>query len=86
MFLISMFLISSLNPKEREILVQHLAQLHKLTEHYEFRDDLKEALRDRMVCRMLNISIQKRLLAEKDLTLQKAMDRDVSILPENLLE
>ena len=81
-----MFLISSLNPKEREILIQYLAQLHILTEHYEFRDDLKEALRDRMVCGTLNISIQKRLLAEKDLTLQKAMDRDVSILPEKLLE
>ena len=39
-----------------------------------------------MVCGMLNISIQKRLLAEKDLTLQKTMDRDVSILPEKLLE
>ena len=43
-------------------------------------------LKDRMVYRMLNISIQKRLLAEKDLTLQKAMDRDVSIFPEKLLE
>ena len=40
----------------------------------EFRDNLEEALRDRLVCRMLSVPIQKRLLAEKDLTLQKAME------------
>ena len=57
--------------KEGETLVQYLAQLHKLTEHCEFQDNLEEALRDKLVCGVLNISIQKKLLAEKDMTLQK---------------
>ena len=60
--------------KEGETLVQYLAQLRKLTEHCEFQDNLEETLRDRLVCRMLSVPIQKRLLAEKDLTLQKAME------------
>ena len=56
--------------------MQYLAQLCKLTEHGEFRDNLEEALRDRLVvCGILSVPIQKRLriLAEKDLNLQKAM-------------
>ena len=60
--------------REGETFVQYLAQLRKLTEHCEFRDNLEEALRDRLVCGMLSVPIQKRLLAEKDLTLQKAME------------
>ena len=54
--------------------MQYLAQLCKLTEHCEFRDNLKEALRDRLVCGILSVPIQKRLLAKKDLNLQKAME------------
>ena len=62
------------NQNEGETLTQYLAQLRKLTEHCEFRDNLEEALRDRLVCGMLSVPIQKRLLAEKELTLQKAME------------
>ena len=62
------------NQREGETFVQYLAQFCKLTEHREFRDNLEEALRDRLVCEMLSVPIQKRLLAEKDLTLQKAME------------
>ena len=46
--------------------MQYLAQLRRLTEHCEFRDNLKEALRDRLVCGILSVPIQKRLLAGKD--------------------
>ena len=62
------------NQNEGETLTQYLAQLRKLAEHCEFRDNLEEALRDRLVCIMLSVPIQKRLLAEKELTLQKAME------------
>ena len=51
--------------------MQYLAQLCKLAKHCEFRDKLD---RDRLVCGMLSVPIQKRLLAEKELTLQKAME------------
>ena len=60
--------------KDGETLVQTLAQLRKLTEHCEFKDNLEEALRDRLVCGILSVPIQKRLLAEKDLNLQKTME------------
>jgi len=61
------------NQKEGETIVQYLTQLRKSTEHCEFRDNL-EALRDRLVCGISSVPIQKRLLAEKDLTLQKTME------------
>ena len=62
------------NQKEGEAMAQYLAELRKLTEHCDFRDNLEEALRDRLVCGIVSIPIQKRLLAEKDLTLQKTME------------
>ena len=35
-------------------------------------DSLSKMLRDRLVCGITNRTVQKRLLAEKDLTLEKA--------------
>ena len=40
--------------REGETFVQYLAQLRKLTEHCKFRDNLEEALRDRLVCGILS--------------------------------
>ena len=37
-----------------------------------FHDHLEEALRDQLVCRLQSQGIQKKLLAERELTLQKA--------------
>ena len=68
------FPVLSLRLKERETLVQYLTQLCKLMEHCKFRDNFKGALRDRLVCRMLKVPIQKRLFAEKDLNLQKTIE------------
>ena len=43
--------------------------------HMQFFDDfLEQALRDCLVCGLTNNSIQKKLLAENDLNLQKAID------------
>ena len=62
------------NRKEGETMVQYLAELLKLTEHCDFCDNLDEALRDRLVCVIVSVPIQKRLLAEKELDLKKAME------------
>ena len=53
------------NQREEETMAQYLAELHKLTEHCNFRNNLDEVLRDRLVCGILSVPIQKRLLAEK---------------------
>ena len=48
--------------------LRHLARTRK------FGGFLEEALRDRLVCGMTSSSTQKKLLAEKNLTLQRAID------------
>ena len=52
---------------------EYIAELRKLALHCEFGDYLDQALRDRLVCGLLSDSIQKRLLAEADLTLTRAL-------------
>ena len=49
-----------------------MAELRKLTEHCNFGESLPEMLRDRLVCGINNKKIQRRLLAERELTLEKA--------------
>ena len=46
----------------------------ELRRHCAFGTYLNEALRDRLVCGFRSESIQRRLLAEKDLTLSKAVE------------
>ena len=46
----------------------------KLAEFYDFGDNLKDILRDRLVCGTFDKRIQRRLLGEADLTYQKAYD------------
>ena len=45
-----------------------------LAEHCEFKEYLQEAIRDRLVCGIQNEVTQRRLLAEADLTLQRAQE------------
>ena len=52
----------------------HLAELRHLSEHCEFRLTLDERLRDRLVCGVRDIRIQRRLLAEPKLTLKRTLD------------
>ena len=49
-----------------------MTELCKLTEHCNFGESLPEMLRDRLVCGINDKKIQRRLLAERDLTLKKA--------------
>lgn len=49
-----------------------MAKLCQLANKCNFGTHLDEALRDRLVCGLHNVTAQKKLLAEEDLTLKKA--------------
>ena len=49
-----------------------VAQLRKLSEYCEFGDTLQHMLRDRLVCGCKDQRLQCKLLAEPDLTFDKA--------------
>ena len=66
-----------------------MAELRHLTEHCYFGATLDDMLRDRLECRIADVTIQRRLLAEDELTLEKAVqlaraletaDKDASVL------
>ena len=52
----------------------YLAALRKCAEYCNFGDFLHQALRDFFVCGLNSSAIQKRLLAESDLTLKRALE------------
>ena len=56
-----------------------LAELRHLSEHCEFGITLDEMLRDRLVCGVRDIRIQRRLLTEPKLTLKPALDLSLAI-------
>ena len=60
--------------KDGESIPVYVAELRKLSEHCDFKANLNDALRDRLVCGIKHGNIQKKLLSESDLTLQKAID------------
>ena len=51
-----------------------MAELRRLSKHCDFKEYLSEALRDRLVCGLRSEAIQRRLLSQKDLTLESAYD------------
>ena len=59
---------------DEESISVYVAELRKLSEHCDFKDNLNDSLRDRLVCGIKHGNIQKKLLSESDLTLQKAID------------
>ncbi|XP_060063527.1 uncharacterized protein K02A2.6-like [Ylistrum balloti] len=65
--------------KEGESVRDYVAQLRKLSEHCEFGVVLMESLRDRFVCGLKNEAVQKKLLSEKDLSFDKAVDIAVAM-------
>ena len=58
---------------------EYLAALRKCAEHCNFADLLQQALRDRFVCGLNSSAIQKRLLAESELSLTRALEIAQSI-------
>lgn len=61
------------NQLKSESVADYLAELRRLALTCEFDNFLDEALCDRFVCGLLDEAIQRRLLAEADLTLTKAL-------------
>ena len=57
-----------------ESIAEFLAALRRLATHCQFGDHLEDSLRDRLVCGLRSESIQKKLLSEADLTLQRALE------------
>ena len=50
------------NQREGETVLTYVADLKKLATHCNFGANLNEALRDKLVCGLRNVQIQKRLL------------------------
>ena len=60
--------------KEGESIAAYLAELRSLSEYCNFGETLDTMIRDRLVCGVQDNSIQRRLLAEPELTYQTAVD------------
>ena len=60
--------------KQGETIQQYVAELRSLSEHCDFRDQLEEMMRDRLVCGVNDEKIQRRLLAESRLDFKKALE------------
>lgn len=60
--------------QEGESMLDYLAELRKLASTCEFNAFLNEALVDKFVCGLRKDNIQRRLLAERDLSLTKALE------------
>ena len=57
-----------------ETVAQFVAALLEIAEHCEYKDNLQEMIRDRLVCGINHDGIHKRLLTEKDLPYAKALE------------
>ena len=62
------------NQRDGESIAEYMAELRRLSTHCEFKTHLNEALCDRLVCCLRSESMQRCLLAEKDQSLQNAME------------
>ena len=67
------FYFNSCVQKESESIAQFVAELRRLAVHCEFEGTLEIMLRDRLVCGVRDPQLQKRLLAERQLTFSKAL-------------
>ena len=65
--------------KQGESVAAYIAALRELAEHCSYGTTLSEMLRDRLVCGVNNETIQRKLLAEKDLTYERAYELALSI-------
>ena len=63
------FQFNTRNQKPSESISEYIAVLRKAAEHCNYGESLSEMLQDRLICGITNSAVQKRLLAEKELTL-----------------
>ena len=71
--IVQRFKFKSRTQQAGESIASYVAELRRLSEHCGFGQSLDDMLRDRLVCGLAQARIQQRLLAEVDLTLDKAM-------------
>lgn len=71
--IVQRFKFNSRSRAADETLTEYVAVLRELAQHCNYGDKLKEMLRDRLVCGIGDDRIQRRLLAESDLTFEKAL-------------
>ena len=72
--IVERFRFNSCNRKEEQSTADYVAELRRLSEFCNYGDKLDEHLRDRLVCGIKDNRIQRRLLSESDLTLQRAIE------------
>ena len=70
--IVQRFYFHTRTQKPGESVGDFIAQLRKLSEYCGFRDTLQDMLRDRLVCGCKDQRLQCKLLAEPDLTFDKA--------------
>ena len=74
MIIVERFQFHRRSQAANESVPEYEAELRRLATHCVFGNYLEEAIRDCIVCGLRNVSIQKRLLAEAELTLTKTLD------------
>ncbi|CAB4026015.1 PREDICTED: uncharacterized protein LOC109593185 [Paramuricea clavata] len=62
-----------------EGIAKYVAELRRMTEHCKFGTSLDDMIRDRLVCGINNEKIQRRLLAEPELTYKKAVELSLAM-------
>ena len=59
--------------REGETIANYMAKLRRLSKHCDFGDYLDTALRDQLVCGIYQEAVQRKILAESELTLTKVV-------------
>ena len=77
--IVQRFRFNSRVRKQGETVAAYIAELRALSEYCNYGDTLESMLRDRLVCGINDVQIQKRLLAEDKLTFKKALDISLAL-------
>ena len=77
--IVERFKFNSRNQQSGESISNYVANLRQMTEFCDFGISLEDMLRDRLVCGIHDIRIQRRLLAEPNLTFKKAMELAIAL-------
>ena len=72
--IVQRFKFNSRSRQPGESVGTFVAELRRLSEHCQYGDTLDDMLRDRLVCGIADSRLQRRLLAEPDLTFKKALE------------
>ncbi|XP_056098696.1 uncharacterized protein K02A2.6-like [Rhinichthys klamathensis goyatoka] len=81
--IVQRFKFNSRTRAVNETVMEYVAVLRELAQHCNYGDKLKEMLRDRLVCGIADDRMQRRLLAEPELTFEKALKVALAIETAN---